>query len=317
MSNPDNALGTNGAYGGRTSVNAFNDVLATFSGRGVLSGWECVPDTGLTVNIGGNGTDRDVALAEDNVGNKTTVNNISQAPVPVTMPAAPATNSRVDAIVAYIEASPSATAETDNYTAVNLLVVSGTASATPTVPNDSDIRTAITGDGASGSTAYYVILATVTIPSGTTDIDATMITAGTPAQLTSKNIDFVTYQPVVAGQETEVGTWVDGKTIYARYFTGTYANPSGGTVTNVTLLPFGSVETIVRIEGMWAPDYSNPRSGRAYAIGSYLNAAGTNTLEAYFAIVVGSNKDLRAVGSSYAYSGRTGSFAIVVYYTKP
>lgn len=227
MSNPDNALGTNGAYGGRTSVNAFNDVLATFTGRGVLSGWGCVPKTGLIVELGGDGEHRDVAIAEDNVGNKTTVNNISQAPVEVTMPAAPATNSRVDAIVAYIESSPSADGETDNYTAVNLLVVPGTAAATPTMPNDSDIRTAITADGASGSTAYYVVLATVTIPNGTTDIDATMITAGPSAGIGSSQIedgsvsadkiDFTTMPGNYSTSEIDTGyTWIDGKHIYKK-----------------------------------------------------------------------------------------------------
>ena len=192
MSNPDNALGTNGAYGGRTSVNAFNDVMASFKSRGILSGWACAPSSGLKVTLGGDGTTRDVAIAEDNSGNKTSVNNISQAPVEVTMPAAPANNSRIDSIVAYIESSPSSSGETDNYTAVNLLTVSGSASATPTAPSDGDIRTAITADGASGPTAYYVVLANVTIASGTTDIDASMISAGTSAQLTAKNIDFTT-----------------------------------------------------------------------------------------------------------------------------
>lgn len=245
MSNPDNALGTNGAYGGRTSVNAFNDVLATFKSRGVLSGWECSPDIGLTVSIGGNGTDRDVALAEDNVGNKTTVNNISQAPISVTMPAAPATNSRVDAIVAYIESSPSATAETDNYTAVNLLVVSGTASATPTVPNDSDIRTAITADGASGSTAYYVVLATVTIPSGTTDIDATMITAGTNAWVKTMNLAPGIGDYSLAEQDTGF-KWINGKTIYRKTINfGALPNQSSKAVsTGVT-----GIERVINMTG--------------------------------------------------------------------
>lgn len=190
MANPNNALGTNGAYGGRTSVNAFNDVLGAFNSRGILSGWGCVPSSGLTVEIGGNGSVRDVALAEDNVGNKTTVNNISQAPIPVVMPAAPANNSRVDSIVAYIESSPSTNAETDNYSAVNLLVVSGNTGTTPSAPSENEIRTAITADGASGSTAYYVVLANITIPAGTTDIDATMISPGPSAVGQSGHFEF-------------------------------------------------------------------------------------------------------------------------------
>lgn len=185
MANPNNAVGTNGAFGGRTSVNAFNDVLSAFSGRGIVSGWACSPESGLTVNLGGDGVNRDVAIAEDASGNKTTVNNISQTPVQVTVNPAPASNSRVDAIVAYIEDSPQGSGVTDNPDVVNLLVVSGTVASNPIAPNDNTIRTAITADGASGSTAYYVVLAQVTITTGTTDIDATMISAGTKATLTT------------------------------------------------------------------------------------------------------------------------------------
>ena len=54
MTNPNNAVGTNAAYGGRTSVNAFNDDLTIYS-RGILSGWACSPKSGMTVQIGGNG----------------------------------------------------------------------------------------------------------------------------------------------------------------------------------------------------------------------------------------------------------------------
>lgn len=187
MANPNDAVGTNGAFGGRTSVNAFNDV-ANFWSVGRVSGWGCSPSQGLTVSLGGDGISRDVALAQDASGNKTTINNISQAPVEVTVNAAPASNSRIDAIVAYVEDSPQGSGITDNPDVVNLLVVSGTVAANPVTPNDSAIRTAITADGASGSTAYYVVLASVTIPTGTTDIDATMITQGDWSQLPGDHI---------------------------------------------------------------------------------------------------------------------------------
>lgn len=248
MSNPDNALGTNGAYGGRTSVNAFNDVMASFKSRGILSGWACAPSSGLKVTLGGDGTTRDVAIAEDNSGNKTSVNNISQAPVEVTMPAAPANNSRVDSIVAYIESSPSSAGETDNYTAVNLLTVSGSASATPTAPSDSDIRTAITADGASGPTAYYVVLANVTIASGTTDIDASMISAGTSAQLAAKNIDFTEYSTT----EKVVGTWIDGKPIYRRV-----VDSGVKTGSNITYDAFTGATKIISTKGYWINGTNN------------------------------------------------------------
>lgn len=188
MTNPDNSIGTNGAFGGRTSVNAFNDVMGCLS-RGILSGWACVPNSGLTVSIGGDGTTRDVAIAEDNAGNRTSINNISNSPVDVTIGAAPGTNSRIDSIVAYVDNPPEGDADyTDNPGACGLIVVEGTSASSPTAPDDSDIRTAITADGASGTTAYYVVLAYVTMASGTTDITADEITAGESATLGAEQI---------------------------------------------------------------------------------------------------------------------------------
>ena len=187
--NPNNAVGTNAAYSGRTSPNALNDALGIFSGRGVLSGWDCSPDSGMDVKIGGDGSHRDVAIAEDNSGNKITVNNISQAPISVTIPAAPASNSRVDAIVAYVENPPMGTStDTDNPGTVGLIVVSGTVASSPVVPSDNTIRTAITADGAAGSTAYYVILATVLVQSGTTTITGSNITDGDSATISNSSI---------------------------------------------------------------------------------------------------------------------------------
>lgn len=190
--NPNNAVGTNAAYGGRTSVKAFNDNIGAYS-RGILSGWACSPSSGMTVSLGGNGTTRDIAIAEDVSGNKITVNNISEAPISVTMSAAPSSNSRIDLIVAYVDNPPQGSATVlDNPEACGLITVSGTAAARPVAPSESAIRTAITADGASGSTAYYVILAQITIAAGTTDIVAGNISAGSAAGIGAQNIDFTT-----------------------------------------------------------------------------------------------------------------------------
>lgn len=178
MTNPNNAVGTNAAYGGRTSVNAFNDDLTIYS-RGILSGWACSPKSGMTVQIGGNGADRDAAVAEDNAGNKTSINNISGSPIDVTIPAAPATNNRIDLIVAYADNPPSGTSTVvDNPAACGIIVVSGTAAASPTAPTNAAIRSAITADGATGSTAYYVILAKILVGTGVTTIGSGVITQG-------------------------------------------------------------------------------------------------------------------------------------------
>ena len=214
--NPNNAVGTNGAFGGRTSVNAFNDVLSVFNGRGIIQGWDMAPNEGMIINIGGDGTTRDVAVAEDNIGNKTTINNISEEPIALTIPAAPAASSRIDAVVAYVDnpAQGSAT-ETDNPAACGLIVVEGTVAATPTAPDEDDIRTAITADGGAGTVAYYVVLGTVTVASGTTDISANMLTKGGYAGVTSDNVDLTNYAPTTPIQ---VGTWGNSKIMRKHLF---------------------------------------------------------------------------------------------------
>lgn len=175
--NPNNAVGTNGAFGGRTSVNALNDVLAAFNGSGILSGWKCVPSSGMTVAIGGQDNDiRDVAIAEDPYGNRTTINNISQAPISVTISPSSTSSPRYTSIVAYVNSPTNASDTTlDNPTVVGLIAVDGTATTTPTKPTDAQIRTAITTDGGTGSAAYYVKLADIYVEAGLTIITADYI----------------------------------------------------------------------------------------------------------------------------------------------
>ena len=225
MTNPNDAVGTNGAYGGRTSVNAFNDLAGAFT-RGVVSGWACVPNTGLTVSLGGDGTNRDVAIAMDNIGDKTTINNISGAPIDVTIDSAPVSNSRIDLIVAYVDNPPQGTdTVADNPSACGLIVVKGVASASPTPPSNGDIRSAITADGASGTNAYYVVLAQITIASGTTTLTSSNISNGSKAklnnsnlpQINSSNIDLASIGLDYSTIEQDTGAkWVDGKTIYKK-----------------------------------------------------------------------------------------------------
>lgn len=318
MTNPNNAIGTNGAFGGRTSVNAFNDVMGALS-RGILSGWACVPNSGLTVSLGGNGTTRDAAIAEDNAGNKTSINNISNSPINVTIGAAPGSNSRIDAIVAYVDNPPTGNAtETDNPDACGLIVVQGTTASTPVKPSDAQIRSGITSDGASGTTAYYVVLAYITMASGTTDITSGEIAAGPistignnmvpttaipDAAITASKIDFTTLNfgnYSVTEQDTGF-TWVDGKHIYKKTIDiGTPADSSSKLVAH----GITNLGTVVKIEGML--------NGPSIVPLPFVSESGSiNCVE-----IVIDTTDIRVVtGSSWWYSNNYAGY-ITLYYTK-
>lgn len=250
MTNPNDAVGTSGAYGGRTSVYAFNDSLAPYS-RGILSGWVCTPSTGLTVTLGGDGSTRDVAVAEDNIGNRTTINNISLSPISVTISAAPSTNSRIDLIVAYVENAPiGVSTVTDNPSACGLIVVKGTAASTPVPPNDSAIRTAITGDGGSGTTAYYVVLAQITIASGTTTLTSSNITAGASSVISTNQYDRTVLGGDYSTSEVNTGfTWVDGKIIYKKsVYISSLPNTAGS---KIIAHGISNLDAIINIEGCY------------------------------------------------------------------
>lgn len=200
MTNPNDAIGTNAGLGGRTSPNAFNDGLAAWS-RGIMSGWACSPKSGMTVQLGGDGSSRDVAVAEDNAGNRTTINNRSGAPVDITIGGAPATGSRIDSIVAYVE-NPAQASSTDvDYApASGIIAVQGAASGSPSAPTEANIRTAITADGADGTSAYYVVLADITVGQGVTTIGSGVIAAG-PASKTAFEQSLVAQGVVLAKRE--------------------------------------------------------------------------------------------------------------------
>lgn len=188
MTNPNNAVGTNAAYSGRTSPQAFNDALSLFTTGGIVSGWACSPSEGMTVTLGGDGEIRDVAIAVEPTGNRTTINNRITEAVPVTLPDAPDVGERIDSIVAYVINPPEITENVlaDNPECCGIIAVSGVADASsPTAPDDSTIRSAITADGAAGETAYYVVLAKIAVSAGTTEITPDLIEAGETVAVTT------------------------------------------------------------------------------------------------------------------------------------
>ena len=184
MTNPNNSVGTNAGYNGRTTPNAFNDILGIFDVPGIVSGWECAPKSGMTVQIGG-GASRDVAIAEDNAGNRVTINNRSGAPIDVTLPGAPATGNRYDVIVAYVNnpINGAGASDVDFPSQVGFIVVSGTVAANPNYPTDAQIEAAITADGGDGPNAYKVQLCSIFVGQGVTTIGSGAIEGGTEATI--------------------------------------------------------------------------------------------------------------------------------------
>lgn len=293
MTNPNDSVGTNGAYGGRTSVNALNDVLASFTGRGVLSGWAVTASSGMTVSVGGSGGVRDVAIAEDNAGNRTTVDNRSSSPISVTLSAASSSSTRVDYIVAYVNNPATVLVTTiDNPGTCGIIAVNGTTSA----PTESAVRSAITADGGTGSTAYYVVLATITIAAGMTDLTDSNIAQGVKA---SSNVDYAT-------QETQVGTWIDGSPVYRSVLQGTYSVSSAESIAQVATL--SNVDNLINISGWIANSDARAAFGTAHR--SQANVIISDS----FAITAGGSLIVRCYNRS---AGNNLAYCLIVEYTKP
>jgi len=252
--------------------------------------------------LGGSAYTRDVAIAEDNAGNKTTINNISQDEVYVTLDSAPGSNSRIDLVVAYVDNPPQGTSTVaDNPSACGIINVTGTPSATPIEPDDNAIRSAITADGASGTTAYYAVLAKITVPTGTTDLIPGYIEQGDKAQLPnnfvkSNNIDFATLPGNYSLSEVNTGyMWVDGSPIYRKTIE---IDPMPNNTSKYVAHNITNIGTYVKIESIMVSSTGRSCWSTPYELVDSIAASETN-------IIVISNSNLSS------YKGY-----VTLYYTK-
>ena len=213
MTNPDNIVRVRARNGGRASVYEANGWCQAYS-SGILEGTGVVQNTvaNMTVLVGGSSSKPDVLIAENPSGYKIALDLVGQQPVTIT---APALNSRISAIVAYTDDLALESTEdtvTGSPASCGLIVVNGSSSASPNAPTDTQIRNAITSDGATGSQASYAIIATIKVASNTTSITDALITRN-QAGVQSSKIDFTTFSTTV---EIPCGTWINGKTIYKK-----------------------------------------------------------------------------------------------------
>lgn len=192
MTNPDNIVRVRARNGGRASVYEANGWCQAY-GSGILDGTGVVQNTSanMTVLVGGSSSKPDVLIAENPSGYKIALDLVGQQPVTIT---APASNSRISAIVAYTDDLALESTEdtvTGSPASCGLIVVNGSSSASPSAPTDTQIRNAITSDGATGSQASYAVIATITVASNTTTITDSLITRN-QAGVQSSKIDFAT-----------------------------------------------------------------------------------------------------------------------------
>ena len=204
MTNPDNIVRVRARNGGRASVYEANGWAQAYTG-GLFEGNGVIQNTSADMNVlvGGSASKPDVVLAENPAGYKFALDIVGQQAVAVT---APASNSRISAIVAYTDDVSLATTEdtvTGSPSSCGLIVVNGTAAADPSEPSDAQIRSAITADGATGSQAAYCVIATILVENTTTIITNSLITIKN-AQIGTPNIDFTTFSnlPVATTSET-------------------------------------------------------------------------------------------------------------------
>ena len=194
MTNPDNIVRVRARNGGRASVYEANGWCQAY-GSGILDGTGVVQNTvaNMTVLVGGSSSKPDVLIAQSPAGYKIALDLVGQQPVTIT---APASNSRISAIVAYTDDLALESTEdtvTGSPASCGLIVVNGNTSASPSAPTDTQIRNAITSDGATGSQASYAIIATIRVASNTTSITNALITRK-QAGVQSSKIDWATLE---------------------------------------------------------------------------------------------------------------------------
>ncbi len=189
MTNPNNIVRVRARNGGRASVYEANAWAQGFS-MGILEGFGVAQNTSADMNVlvGGSATKPDVLIAQNPAGYKIALDIIGRQAIAIT---APASNSRISAIVAYTNDLSLSTAQDDvtgSPASCGLIVVNGTAAANPVAPTDNQIRAAITSDGATGSQAAYCVIATIKVASNTTMITNSLISTNQAAMNGGKSI---------------------------------------------------------------------------------------------------------------------------------
>lgn len=304
MTNPNNIVRVRARNGGRASVYEANAWAQGFS-MGILEGYGVTQNTSADMNVlvGGSATKPDVLIAQNPAGYKIALDIIGRQAVAIT---APASNSRISAIVAYTNDLSLSTTQNDvtgSPASCGLIVVNGTAAANPVAPTDSQIRTAITSDGATGSQAAYCVIATIKVASNTTLITNSLISTN-QAAIGAKNIDFATFADYSLSEINTGIKWIDGKVIYKKTIDfGTLPNNALKTVShNISNLGY-----ILKIEGI----AKRSTDGIFFQIGNAPNPDSQS-----FSVSIHVSVDATSVGITTGMDRRDMAAYVTLYYTK-
>lgn len=194
--------------------------------RGYFSGFNCTQTSpaGLSIQIGG-GSAADSALLVLDHGNCVLLSTDGEPEV-VTIPTAPASGARIDAVVSYVDKStPNPDTETPGTPEyVHTIVVSGPAASSPSAPTDADIVAALP----SGASGKYYRWCDVRVGADATTITDSDITDRKPA---SPNV-YWTNTEIEQIASDEINSRVPGLIVarapYVATATVSGTNPNGG-----------------------------------------------------------------------------------------
>jgi len=233
-----------------------------FSGRGVIR--NTVAD--MNVLVGGTTDNPDVVLGKLPSGFLVALDIVGQQVIRIT---APSSNKRIASVVAYsdnIALNSTDTNTTGSPSSCGLIVVYGSTSATPVAPTESQIRQAVTQDGATGSQAVIAVIANITTESSTTTITDEMI-AINHGKFMPHNIDFTTMlgNKYTTTEQDTGKKWVNGKSIYQKSITFNTTG-SGAEETGANNENFSYIDTLISLDAIlnmpngerYPNSYTNP-----------------------------------------------------------
>lgn len=306
FTNPGKIVRLRSRPNGRGSVYEAN-MWAQQHSDGLFSGHGVVRNTVADMNVlvGGTTDNPDVVLGRLPSGFLIALDIVGQQVIRIT---APSSNKRIASVVAYsdnIALNSTDTNTTGSPSLCGLIVVYGSTSATPVAPTESQIRQAVTQDGATGSQAVIAVIANITTESSTTTITDEMI-AINYGKLSSHSIDLTTMpgnKYTTAKQDTGQ-KWVNEKPIFRQVLTvNTRAQGNVEQIIDIDL-PKNSSLQIIKTEG-------GIRAGADFYPIEYINPNAPS----------GQNSQLKVTFYNGSWqlrfnTGSAGVLTVIVYYTE-